>query len=137
VDIVLSPVEIAVEPEALPSPLPGHRRHRTEGEPSSIADDELVPILAVLKKVTGTDFNHYKTPTIKRRLQRRMAVHRLASVEPYLALLKERPEEVRQLYQDILIHVTRFFREPESFDILRRVVFPEIEEPSRGRGFRI
>src|SRR6185436_7685699 len=63
---------------------------------------------------------------IRRRLQRRMVLHKLTSIEQYLKYLEHTRDEVLALYSDILIHVTRFFREPESFDALREVVFPKI-----------
>src|SRR5262249_9576263 len=59
-------------------------------------------------------------------LFRRMALHRLNSVEEYLGMLRRDGGEIRRLYQDLLIHVTRFFREPESFDALARDVFPAL-----------
>ncbi|HXY41405.1 MAG TPA: CheR family methyltransferase, partial [Vicinamibacteria bacterium] len=74
----------------------------------------------------GVDFTHYKQPTIKRRILRRMALHRQDDLDAYLGLLRSRPEEARSLYQDILIHVTRFFREPESFEALAKDVLPRL-----------
>jgi two-component system CheB/CheR fusion protein len=61
-----------------------------------------------------------------------MALHKVSAVGDYLQLLKENSAEVHQLYQDILIHVTRFFREPESFDCLAREVFPKLLEARTG-----
>ena len=74
----------------------------------------------------GVNFAEYKRPTLERRLNRRMAVRGLDSVATYLALLKREPAEVRALYEDILIHVTSLFRDPEMFQLLRAHVFPEI-----------
>src|SRR5581483_6432267 len=61
-----------------------------------------------------------------------MALHKVGSVGEYLKILQENPPEVTQLYQDILIHVTRFFREPESFKILAQEVIPAILEGRQG-----
>src|SRR5262249_20843432 len=61
-----------------------------------------------------------------RRLLRRMALHRQTDVHEYLRLLREEPAEVSLLYQDLLIHVTRFFRDPDSFSVLNSHVYPEI-----------
>jgi two-component system CheB/CheR fusion protein len=88
-------------------------------------------VFEVLRPVSGVDFRHYKLPTIKRRLFRRMALHRINDLGQYVRLLRGDEAEVRSLYQDLLIHVTRFFREPESFDALAREVFPAIVQ---GRG---
>jgi two-component system CheB/CheR fusion protein len=91
-----------------------------------VTDAQLQEVFDVLRPVSGIDFRHYKPPTIRRRLFRRMALHRLSEVGDYLRLLRSDPAEVRSLYQDLLIHVTRFFRDPESFEALAREVFPEI-----------
>jgi two-component system CheB/CheR fusion protein len=72
------------------------------------------------------DFSHYKQPTIRRRLHRRMVLHKIATVEQYLRLLQQDPAEVTALYQDILIHVTHFFREPDTFETLKTRVFPQL-----------
>ncbi len=91
-----------------------------------VTDAQLHELFDVLRPVSGVDFRHYKLPTIKRRLFRRMALHRLTDVGHYIRLLRSDPGEARSLYQDLLIHVTRFFREPESFEALTREVFPAI-----------
>ena len=67
-------------------------------------------------------------PTIRRRLLRRMALHHISDVNQYIKLLQADPEELRGLFQDVLIHVTRFFREPESFTALTEHVFPKLIE---------
>jgi two-component system CheB/CheR fusion protein len=97
-----------------------------------IADEQSEQLVELLRDASGgVDFSHYKQPTIKRRILRRMALNRVTNLEGYLSLLRERPEEARSLYQDLLIHVTRFFREPESFDAIARKVLPSLLE---GRG---
>src|SRR5262249_18436426 len=85
-------------------------------------------IFSMLRSATGVDFTHYKSPTIRRRLQRRMVLHRLSSLKQYVAYLQKNPPEVERLYQDILIHVTRFFRDPESYKALAETVFPHFLE---------
>ncbi len=126
VDMVLSPIEMANELAVLARhPYLAFESQSTQAG-GEIADEMLPPILSILRKATGVDFSQYKTATVKRRLQRRMMIHRLTEIEAYLALLREKPAEAQRLYQDILIHVTRFFREPESFTVLESLVFPEI-----------
>ena len=83
-------------------------------------------ILLLLKAATGLDFTHYKHSTIKRRINRRMMLQQVEKLEDYVRLLRENAEEVKSLYEDILINVTSFFREPEAFEALQQVVFPEI-----------
>ena len=98
------------------------------GEELRVRDDQLRRIFDLLRPASGIDFKQYKLPTIKRRLLRRMALQRLTDVQHYIRLLEDTPGEVRSLYQDLLIHVTRFFREPESFKALAHQVFPELVE---------
>ena len=85
-------------------------------------------IFGILRTATGVDFSHYKQPTIRRRLQRRMVLLKLADLEAYLRYLESTPGEVRSLYDDLLIQVTRFFRDPETFEALAERVFPAIAE---------
>jgi len=127
VDLVLPVEEIARElVEIARHPL--HRPARVL-EPLATADpddSQLEPIFRILRASSGVDFRRYKRPTILRRLQRRMVLHKLRTVEEYVRLLREKPAEAQLLYQDILIHVTRFFRDPDSFAALNAVVVPSL-----------
>src|SRR5262245_61097977 len=101
------------------------------GEPSpadqaAVADEQMQRIFSLLRNASGVDFKQYKQPTIHRSLNRRMALLKLTRLQQYVDYVQENPTEIQLLYQDILIHVTRFFREPESFDALRSQVFPEV-----------
>ncbi len=85
-------------------------------------------ILQLLHENTGVDFRHYKSTTLYRRITRRMLLHRLKNVREYEGFLKENPQELPALYQDILISVTSFFRDPAAFAALERDVFPKLFE---------
>jgi two-component system, chemotaxis family, CheB/CheR fusion protein len=127
VDLVLPPHEIAHElGRLIKHPLVRHVRPRQSSDEMAIDEEDLRRIFSLLRNATGVDFTHYKQPTIRRRLQRRMVLHKITSVQQYIKYLQQRPEEVQALYGDILIHVTRFFREPESFQTLSSVIFPSI-----------
>jgi len=102
-----------------------------EGEP---LPRNRVQIFQILRKTAGVDFTHYKLPTIMRRIQRRMALHRMASLDAYAGLLQQQPREAQELYEDLLIHVTGFFREPESFEALKVETFPRILAAREGEG---
>lgn len=104
------------------------RRVAAESRPN---EDDLQRIFALLRTASGVDFSHYKRPTIERRLLRRMALHRFTKVSHYLDLLQRQPHEINLLYQDILIHVTFFFREPESFKVLSEKAFPTMMQERR------
>jgi two-component system CheB/CheR fusion protein len=134
VDLVLSPKDIAEHISHI-------RQHpylvRKAGEAADElgpTDDQFRELFGMLRRASGIDFKQYKTPTIKRRLLRRMALHRLTDVDAYLRYMKEHPPEAGALCQDLLIHVTRFFRDPDSFKALQAYAFPELatgEDPLR------
>ncbi|MGS0743290.1 chemotaxis protein CheB [Glaciimonas sp. GG7] len=77
-------------------------------------------ILQLLLNGTGHDFSLYKVNTIFRRIQRRMIMHNLHDIAVYTRYLSEHPEEVQVLFKELLINVTRFFRDPETFVILKQ-----------------
>ncbi|MFZ5448721.1 MAG: chemotaxis protein CheB [Thermodesulfobacteriota bacterium] len=89
-------------------------------------ESDFSQILNLLRRSTGVDFTFYKHSTIKRRTFRRMALRKVDDLKDYLAILKEKPDEVSALYADILINVTSFFRDPDVFDELKRSVFPAL-----------
>lgn len=94
-------------------------------------------ILSLLRIRRGVDFTYYKQTTIRRRINRRIALCMKGSVAEYLAFLEENKEEQDIVYQDLLIPVTAFFRDPAIFDKLSETVFPallkdrNIDEPLR------
>jgi two-component system CheB/CheR fusion protein len=127
VDFVLSPGDIAHELARIAS----HPLISAPQEPDD-APFELAPVLEVLHNSIGVDFADYKPNTLYRRIARRIVLHRLDSVSDYLTLLKKDAAEAHALYQDILINVTSFFRNPDAFEALKTVVFPKITQ-SRSR----
>jgi two-component system CheB/CheR fusion protein len=84
------------------------------------------------------DFTPYRRTTILRRIQRRMVVHRIEKIKDYIKHVQKNPAEIKALYQDMLISVTNFFRNPRVFDALKATVFPAIlKSLPRERGIRI
>src|SRR5262245_39728223 len=133
VDLVLAPKDMAQELIHIGQhPLVRHLMPMRRGEEIGVLDDQFNRIFLLLRSATGVDFSHYKLPTIKRRLQRRMVLHKMTGIEAYIRFLHQNPNEIQSLYQDILIHVTRFFREPESFKVLAQKCFPQILEKRAG-----
>ncbi|MCG6136186.1 MAG: ATP-binding protein [Nostoc sp. LLA-1] len=88
--------------------------------------DALTTIFMLLRSQTGVDFSHYKPNTLDRRIQRRMLLYKLERLQDYAEYLQNNPGEVKALYEEILIHVTHFFRDPEAFELLKERVFPTI-----------
>ena len=93
-------------------------------------------IAAVLLQRTGHDFHGYKRPTFMRRVHRRMGVTGADRIEDYLDTLRGRPEEAQNLFNDLLISVTRFFRDPREFEFLQREVVPKLFG-NKGRGEQV
>lgn len=83
-------------------------------------------IFALLRSRTGHDFSLYKPSTINRRIERRMAVQQADGLEAYLRHLRRKPAEVEALFHELLINVTRFFRDADAFAQVEAMVIPEL-----------
>jgi len=114
-----------------------HVAAEPEAAVATIPPDQLQAILALLRSRTGHDFRCYKHGTLLRRINRRMGLHQIETIGKYLKLLQSDSAEVRLLFKDLLISVTRFFRDPEAFHALdEKVIAPlvaahETEAPIR------
>ncbi|MCG8478325.1 MAG: hypothetical protein MI724_04450, partial [Spirochaetales bacterium] len=86
----------------------------------------ITKIFMLIKRKTGVDLSFYKETTILRRLERRMGINQIHDVNRYIAFLEENPQEITTLFKEILIGVTRFFRDSEAFDVLIEEVIPQI-----------
>jgi len=91
-------------------------------------EEHLPTICSLLRRRTGHDFSRYKRSTLVRRIRRRMGELRADSVARYLDLLRDGSQEADLLFNDLLISVTHFFRDPEAFDQLVRKVVPKLFE---------
>jgi two-component system, chemotaxis family, CheB/CheR fusion protein len=129
IDFILSPKDIARE-------LGGISQHPyvarvvgpgTEGFHGMVGSD-LNALFGLLRESSGVDFTNYKHTTLHRRIRRRMVVHKVETLKDYLRFIGRKPEELDELYRDLLIHVTGFFREPEAFLALRKHVYPRLFE---------
>ncbi|MEZ5818747.1 MAG: chemotaxis protein CheB [Hyphomicrobiaceae bacterium] len=101
------------------------RGRRQMAEEQSDGDEESIrQILTYLRARTGHDFSRYKRSTIQRRLSRRLQLNRIERFPEYLRFLRENVEEVQALFSELLISVTTFFRDPETFDALAHQVLP-------------
>lgn len=110
-----------VHPKARYQTLPGQATHIFSPQ-----DSDLYKIFEILKTSTGVDFTYYKHSTIKRRLERRMIAHKLQTIDAYASYLKNNPLEIKSLYNDMLISVTSFFRDPQLYQYLKEKLFPRI-----------
>ena len=128
-DLVLPPDGLGPALARLAASTPAESApERRGGDGVGIEDQILRRIFAILRSATGVDFSHYKQPTIRRRLHRRMVLLKITELDAYLHHLEGSGHEVQCLYDDLLIQVTRFFRDPETFEALTARVFPKIAE---------
>jgi two-component system, chemotaxis family, CheB/CheR fusion protein len=128
VDLVL---RLAEMPAKLIAVLDGGKRlqlprDQPEAGAPEREDDALRDLLALVRLRSGNDFSHYKHPTVLRRIARRMQVNELTTMGAYLNLLRERPPEITALLRDLLISVTSFFRDRETFGYLEREIVPKL-----------
>jgi two-component system CheB/CheR fusion protein len=140
VDFVLSPAEIAAElvniskndhDEAISTAITLYEPDDQSALVFTEAAESIAAlsiIFEMLQRSTGADFRYYKKGTIRRRMMRRMGLLDLKRVEDYATYLQAHPSEIEKLYNDLLINVTSFFRDPESFESLKKLVFPIICE---------
>jgi two-component system CheB/CheR fusion protein len=128
VDLVLSPKKIAEELTKLAQQQDRYQAVLEELNEEMISDrdEDLQAILKQIHRQTGVDFSHYKINTIKRRIVRRMILHKLESLKEYVTFLKQHSSEVQQLYNDLLINVTSFFRDAETYQYLKKTLLPKI-----------
>ena len=133
VDFVLPPegiarelARIAADPYVVEPEEPETEETSPEGALGAAEAPALGMLFAALRRPQGVDFSHYKRTTILRRIRRRMLVHQMDKLTDFHNYLKNHPAEVEALYQDLLINVTEFFRDPEVFESLTSQVFPKI-----------
>jgi two-component system CheB/CheR fusion protein len=130
VDFVLTPEEIGAHLARIGShsymALPEKEEETGEEELATAADGATAELFRLLKKSYGLDFRAYKFSTLDRRIKRRMAFKAVESLPDYVKYVRQQPEELRTLFQDMLIGVTEFFRQPGMFEHLKRTVFPAL-----------
>ncbi len=117
--------------EDMPRALLDYRQHRAATDTHKGADGirqdlpaRLAEICDVLRSKLGRDFRDYKSGTLMRRVQRRMHVLQTDEVADYTEQLRRLPHEAEHLFRELLISVTRFFRDPEAFQVLQARVIP-------------
>jgi two-component system, chemotaxis family, CheB/CheR fusion protein len=120
VDLVLPPEEIVV---ALGKYLEQEGR-LTEADGQEASGDVVKRIFELLRRESGIEFGDYKGSTVGRRIERRLLLSDCRDLEQYVARIAEDPAELHALYKDLLIGVTRFFRDPEAFERLKTDVLP-------------
>jgi two-component system, chemotaxis family, CheB/CheR fusion protein len=124
-DLVLPVAEMPAQLLAYARQIPFGKRSRRARVVAEVPAP-LQKILFLVRQDTGHDFSLYKSSTILRRLERRMALHQIGEPEVYARYLEESPGEIKLLFKDLLIGVTSFFRDPEAFEALKAKVIPQL-----------
>ena len=95
-------------------------------KPEKKTGDAIPKIFSLIRVRTGHDFSLYKQNTIIRRIEKRMALHQIETLDRYVSFLRSNEHEVEALANELLIRVTSFFRDPEAFEVLKQTVFPRL-----------
>ena len=140
VDFILSPKDIAKK-IAWMGKHPLIKRNGVKNLPEDEIDNnnlDLKFLIQHLYKRKNVDFSYYKMNTIKRRILRRMVIHKIDTLKQYAKYVNEESNEVNLLYEDLLINVTEFFRDPEAFLLLKKTVLPRLlKNKTQGEALRI
>jgi two-component system, chemotaxis family, CheB/CheR fusion protein len=125
-------VDYELPPAEMPAQLIAYVAHafgklpRPAIAPTSMTENAMKKTFVLLRAQTGHDFSQYKPSTVHRRIQRRMAVHQIETIDGYVKLLQQTPAEVEALFRDLLIGVTSFFRDPDAFKALEEQLVPRL-----------
>ncbi|WP_347275286.1 chemotaxis protein CheB [Candidatus Kuenenia sp.] len=125
-------VDLVLPVKRMPGELLKYIKHpyidsaRSTGATEQKYQNNVTKILLQIRNHTGQDFSQYKQNTIRRRIERRMAVHQIDKIADYLNYIRENTAEIEILYKDLLIGVTNFFRDKDAFDFLKNTVISDI-----------
>jgi two-component system CheB/CheR fusion protein len=135
--------DFVLRPREMPEVLSGYANHAyakggKPGESLARRDQKhIADILAILRTRTRHDFAGYRKPTLVRRVQRRMGLNQLTQLADYTKLLRQTPAEASGLVDDLLIHVTGFFRDPDAWEAMReKVIVPLVASRADDTGIR-
>ncbi|HAN39408.1 MAG TPA: chemotaxis protein CheR [Chitinophagaceae bacterium] len=130
-------VDFILPPAAMPEALVNYTKHpftqanKTNENILTKNIDALTKVVLILRDHCGIDFSYYKENTLVRRLERRVSINRFDTLEDYLKFLNESNKEKETLYRELLIGVTRFFRDTEAFARIKEKVIPNIDFKSK------
>ena len=128
--IATGTVDFELPPAEMPAHLMAYAKHaygkpyQTTTVSKEKSENSLQKIFVLVRAQTGHDFSQYKLNTIHRRIERRMAVNQIETIEAYVKFLQQSPSDVHALFRDLLIGVTNFFRDTEAFQALEKEIIP-------------
>jgi len=117
-------------------PRDGRPTRDVDADPEAL-DEHQKTIFHVLRKHSGIDFTLYKPSTMSRRIQRRMMISQMDTIEAYAGSLRGNAAETSALHDDMLITLTGFFRNPAAFEALKTAVFSKLTRPKREKVIRV
>jgi two-component system CheB/CheR fusion protein len=124
VDFILAPEKIPAQLLQINSAFKTSQDYKVEKQLAKDDDDIFKQIILLLRQRSGVDFAYYKQQTLRRRIARRSAIVKKKNITRYLEFLSSNTAEQDALFQDVLIPVTSFFRDPTTFQALTETVFP-------------
>jgi two-component system CheB/CheR fusion protein len=137
-------VDYILPVEKMAAELMKYVRHPYIGGPEKVLsakekfENYLLKIFMLIRTTTGHDFSQYKMNTIRRRIERRMAVHQIGKISEYVTYLQKNPLEIKTLFKDLLITVTNFFRDTRAFKSLNeRVILPMVKTRPNESNIRV
>jgi two-component system CheB/CheR fusion protein len=124
VDVILPPESIADQLMSIGAH--PYLVHAQKVAAPGASQESIAKLLLLIRASFGHDLTYHKPSTIERRIERRLALHKIEKLSEYVKFVQSSPDELRALYKDILISVTSFFRDGEPFDVLANKIFPQI-----------
>jgi two-component system CheB/CheR fusion protein len=125
-------VDLVLPPSGMAKALLDYTQHPLHGAKSGnpigklVSETGMNAVYSLLRAECGIDFSHYKPNTVLRRIDRRLQLNRSVDLDEYVEQLRNDAQERNSLYKDLLIGVTRFFRDPDLFERLKAEVIPEL-----------
>ncbi|QNE39724.1 chemotaxis protein CheR [Hymenobacter sp. NBH84] len=140
-------VDFVLAPEMMPAKLLDYVERPLLGRPPRLSENRddanskpahaLQKIFLLIRSQTGHDFSYYKRNTVFRRIERRMNAHQIKEFTHYVRYLQENPHEVEQLFRELLIGVTKFFRDHEAFEHLKTHLRPVLQRKETDSTIRV
>lgn len=132
VDVVTSPEKMAAVIKKYADDPLGFRNEEAEIDNPILPGSELTVIFRTFRSRYGIDFTLYRSNTVHRRIERRMRLVGCEELTEYVKLLNADQEELDALYRDLLVEVTRFFRDPSAYEKIKNEVIPALVEKTDG-----
>lgn len=137
VDFILAPENISTQLTNIRKSYLSNHAYSEEEDIPKKEEEVLKQILNLILQKTGNDFFHYKKPTIRRRIARRIVVLKKETISDYYNILRHDKNEQELLFNDLLIPVTYFFRDEDSFESLSKIVLPQLIENCTNNTLRV